>query len=65
MRYDRKRYLTDKLADLLFTRQEQLKRHPVPGDYHGHRLRDEIAALEWALSLARENERLREDAKYG
>jgi hypothetical protein len=64
MNYERKRYLTDKLADLLFSRQEQLKRHPVPGDFHGHRLREEIEALQWALTLARENQTAT-DVKYG
>lgn len=64
MSYERKRYLTDKLADLLFARQEQLKRHATPGDYHGHRLRDEIEALQWALTMARENQTAT-DAKHG
>lgn len=64
MHYERKRFLTDKLADLLFARQEQLKRHPVPGDYHGRRLRDEIEALQWALQLARDYDSSKE-AKYG
>lgn len=64
MRPERKRYLTDKLADLLFARQHRLRNHPVPGDYHGHRLRDEIEALQWALQLARDYDASRE-AKYG
>lgn len=63
MRPERKRYLTDKLADLLFARQHQLRNHPVPGDYHGHRLREEIEALQWALSLARENEAAKEPTR--
>lgn len=57
MQTKNKRRLLDVLLNLRHARREQLDRHPVPGDYHGLRLQEELAALEWAIELAEENER--------